>query len=323
MKEIRSPYIKHLFVCVNRRDPGVTCCSHGGGEAVTEKLKAFVKANGLKGKVRISSSGCMDLCAQGPNVMVEPDHRWYSGVTLEGVDRIIAEHLAPLAHCHPHEGEDPRWSLPSTLIEGEDDTDHPIRAFFFDLGNVLIRFNHMEAARKITASTRISPEEFYQFLLESPLVIAHDEGKVSIREFYEGLKVQMGFSLTFDSFLSVWNEIFEADPGIEALVRRLLRDYPCFLISNTNRSHFEFIRERFRIIDEMSGWALSYEVGRLKPDPAIYRRALELAQVPAAEVFYVDDRSDLIEAGRQLGFQTHRFEGIEPLQAELEKRGIA
>ena len=309
-----SPYLKQLFVCVNRRDPGVTCCSHGGGEAITEKLKVFVKANGLKGKVRVSSSGCMDLCAQGPNVMVEPDHRWYSHVTLEDVDRIIAEHLTPLVS----------HSKPGT-VPFEESPVHPspIQAFFFDLGNVLVRFDHQRSAEKIAAHCRMGPEELYRLFFESPLIIAHDEGRISTREFYEGLKGQVGLSLGYDSFLPVWNEIFSENREVAALVRRLLPRYPCFLISNTNRPHFEHIRARFPVINEMTGWILSYEVGALKPNPAIYRRALELAQRPAAEIFYVDDREDLIEAGRHLGFQTHRFQGIEPLQAEIEKRGIA
>ncbi|MBI3317817.1 MAG: (2Fe-2S) ferredoxin domain-containing protein [Candidatus Omnitrophica bacterium] len=96
MEAKRSPYLKHLYVCVNRRDPPEASCAPGGSEGVREKLKSYVKENGLKGKVRVSSSGCMDLCARGPNVMVYPDHLWYSNVALADVDRIIEEHLAPL-----------------------------------------------------------------------------------------------------------------------------------------------------------------------------------------------------------------------------------
>jgi len=96
MESRRPPYLKHLFVCTNQRDPGAICCAHGDSEAIKEKLKSFVKANGLKGKVRISSSGCQDLCAQGPNVMVYPDYLWYHHVKLKDVDQIIQEQLAPL-----------------------------------------------------------------------------------------------------------------------------------------------------------------------------------------------------------------------------------
>ncbi|MBI3333749.1 MAG: HAD-IA family hydrolase [Candidatus Omnitrophica bacterium] len=302
MESRRSPYIKHLFVCVNRRDAGVTCCSHGGGEAIKEKLKAFVKANGLKGKVRVSSSGCMDLCALGPNVMVEPDHRWYSRVTLEEVDRIIEEHLAP-------------------LIPGSPVPPSPVRAFLFDLGNVLVRFDHMAAARRIAAHAGMGPEELCRIFFESPLVVDHDEGRISTEEFHQSLKRQIGLRLGYEEFLSVWNDIFTPDPESQALVERLIPSYPCYLISNTNRPHFEHARRICPLLDRLHGRVLSYEVGHLKPHPAIYRRALELAKVPPPEILYVDDREDLIEAGRRLGFQAHRFEGADLLRTELERRG--
>ncbi|PIQ82975.1 MAG: ferredoxin [Candidatus Omnitrophica bacterium CG11_big_fil_rev_8_21_14_0_20_64_10] len=101
MKSGESPYLKHLFVCVNRRPAGEDCCAEKAGEAVKERLKSFVAANGLKGKVRISGSGCMDFCAKGGNVMVTPGRRWYSGVTPADVERIIALELAPLVSPKP------------------------------------------------------------------------------------------------------------------------------------------------------------------------------------------------------------------------------
>lgn len=198
----------------------------------------------------------------------------------------------------------------------------PIRSFLFDLGNVLVRFDHRAAAARIAEHAKADPEDLYRLFFESPLVVDHDEGRISTSVFYEALKKEIGLSLPYDRFLSVWNDIFTPDPEMEALVRRLLGSYPCFLISNTNRPHFDHLREHYPVLNELNGWILSYEVGRLKPHPAIYRRALEMARAPAAEVFYVDDREDLIEAGRQLGFQVHRFEGVAPLRAELQKRGI-
>jgi putative hydrolase of the HAD superfamily len=308
MVATRSPYLKHLFVCVNKRDPGVACCSHGGGEAIQERLKAYVKANGLKGKVRISSSGCMDLCARGPNVMVYPDYRWYHGVGLEGdgVDQIIERELAPLVSP-----ASPMTPVPS-----------PIRAFLFDLGNVLVRFDHRRAAEKIASHTRVSPEELIRLFFESPLVVDHDEGRISTRAFYEGLKAQIGLSVAYEEFLQAWNNIFTEDRGMTALAKRLLSRYPCFLISNTNRAHFEFCRENVPVLEEFTGWILSYEVGVLKPHPAIYQRALELVQVPASCIFYVDDRPDLVEAAGARGFQAHRFLDLESLRNALAAQGL-
>ena len=110
---------------------------------------------------------------------------------------------------------------------------------------------------------------------------------------------------------------------MERLLDRLLKDYPCYLISNVNRPHFEYCRGRFPFLKRMTGWILSYEVGHMKPHPAIYKRALEMARLPASQIFYIDDRADLIEAAQRLGFQAHHFEGIDPLLQELTGKGIS
>ncbi len=197
-----------------------------------------------------------------------------------------------------------------------------IRSFLFDLGNVLVRFDHRAAAARIAAHAEASPEDLYRLFFESPLVVDHDEGRLSTPAFYEEIKKEIRLTLPYERFLSVWNGIFTEDREMEALVGQLLGRYPCFLISNTNPPHFEYCRERYPILNRMNGWILSYEVGHLKPHPEIYRRALKMAKAKASETFYVDDREDLIEAGRQLGFHVHRFEGAEPLKKELSYRGI-
>ncbi|MBI3088626.1 MAG: (2Fe-2S) ferredoxin domain-containing protein [Candidatus Omnitrophica bacterium] len=91
MEQARVPYQKILFVCINRRQPQELCCSQRESESIAEALKARVKALGLSRHVRVSKSGCQDLCAKGPNVMVFPDYLWYHAVSLEDVERIIQE----------------------------------------------------------------------------------------------------------------------------------------------------------------------------------------------------------------------------------------
>lgn len=96
MESDRVPYQKILFVCINKREPHETCCSHRESEAIAAALKARVKALGLARTVRVSKSGCQDLCAKGPNVMVFPDDRWYHGVTPADVERIVQDTIHDL-----------------------------------------------------------------------------------------------------------------------------------------------------------------------------------------------------------------------------------
>lgn len=86
------PYERAVFVCTNVRDGKPACGNPGaGGLELCEALKAGVKAAGLKKRVRVARSGCLDLCAQGPNVFVYPEGIWRGGVTAADVPELLKE----------------------------------------------------------------------------------------------------------------------------------------------------------------------------------------------------------------------------------------
>ena len=80
---------KYLFVCENSRDDGACCMPHG--ERIRESLKKTVKERGLASQIRVSRSGCLDLCAEGPNVLLMPDNKWFSRVLPEDLEEVLRE----------------------------------------------------------------------------------------------------------------------------------------------------------------------------------------------------------------------------------------
>jgi (2Fe-2S) ferredoxin len=81
---------KHVFVCTS----GKYCPEvDGDGLGVHAELKRQVAAAGLKGRVRVNHSGCMDQCGFGPMIVVYPETVWYAGVRPEDVEEIVREHL--------------------------------------------------------------------------------------------------------------------------------------------------------------------------------------------------------------------------------------
>src|SRR5689334_19418511 len=100
MKSQPVPYRRTIFVCTNQREEGRPACGLRGSEAICERLKEEVKKRGLKGKVRVAKSGCMDLCEIGPNVMMFPSPKegsegiLHSEVRAEDVPALIDKYLS-------------------------------------------------------------------------------------------------------------------------------------------------------------------------------------------------------------------------------------
>jgi (2Fe-2S) ferredoxin len=86
---------RHVFVCINERtddDPRGHCVRAGAAD-VLDRLKGGAHDRGLKGRVRINKSGCLDQCAAGCSMVVYPDNVWYGRVTVADVDEILESHL--------------------------------------------------------------------------------------------------------------------------------------------------------------------------------------------------------------------------------------
>ena len=89
-------YDKHIFVCENKRPPDDPrgCCSDKGSLEIRAKMKARIKELGLKPKVRVNSSGCLDACEFGPSVLLFIRNKFgMVGVTLDDVEEIIQSHI--------------------------------------------------------------------------------------------------------------------------------------------------------------------------------------------------------------------------------------
>ncbi len=100
MKESRVPFKKIIFVCAHTREGEAACANADRGANKSsdfiEPLREEVRKRGLKGKIRIAKSGCMDLCAKGPNLMVfdeNGNYTLYSEVTPTDLATIVDKHF--------------------------------------------------------------------------------------------------------------------------------------------------------------------------------------------------------------------------------------
>jgi HAD superfamily hydrolase (TIGR01509 family) len=89
------------------------------------------------------------------------------------------------------------------------------------------------------------------------------------------------------------------------------------LVSNTNAVHARFCRERLPVLARFDTLMMSHEVGLVKPDPAIYRTALDrLGAVPERSVFF-DDIPAYVQAARSLGMHAEVFTTAAAFERDL------
>lgn len=196
------------------------------------------------------------------------------------------------------------------------------RLILFDLGNVLVRFDHAIIARKLSKLSRKPIFSIVAQFIRSGMGELYDEGRITTADFIRSVLRDLDLKMTDEEFKSCWNEIFSENPGMDELVGKLKSRYPVFLISDTNPMHFDFVRERFPILRHIDQFVLSYQVGARKPHPKMFEEALRRAGCSAEETFFTDDRKEIVDAARRMGFRTHCFRDPRALIRELKKQNI-
>ncbi len=77
----------HILVC------GVAGCASSGSLKVAAAVEEQIKINKLGEDVKVIKTGCFGLCAEGPIMMICPEHVMYTKVTPEDVNEIFDSHI--------------------------------------------------------------------------------------------------------------------------------------------------------------------------------------------------------------------------------------
>ncbi len=204
-----------------------------------------------------------------------------------------------------------------------------IKLFVFDLGNVILPFEHRQIAAQLYERSRektmFAPDGVFKFMFDTGngLVNDYEEGLLSSLEFFIKLKSKYRLDMDYEEFCGIWNPIFWENPDVNEVILYLKeKGYPIFLLSNTNELHFSYILEHYPIIHTLDEWILSFEVGAKKPKKRIYDVIFEKMDVDKDEVFYIDDIERYVEAAKGFGINGMVFREARQLWEILRDNGI-
>jgi putative hydrolase of the HAD superfamily len=197
------------------------------------------------------------------------------------------------------------------------------RAIIFDIGRVLIRVDVSRAMDGLASGLSLTPQEAWSAIEKDPRWLDWQEGRISPRDWHLHLSKRLGTSLTFEQFSEVWNRALDPNPiHSESFLENLSKNYRLALLSNTDPIHMSNDEARFPFFRFFPIRIYSYRVGASKPDPLIYREALQACRVRAEEAVHIDDIAAYAEAAQRLGMTGIVFQSPDQLQSDLRNLGV-
>lgn len=196
------------------------------------------------------------------------------------------------------------------------------RCAIFDVGRVLFDWDlRYLFAKLIDDKDRL--EWFVTHVVTPEWHFQHDAGR-SLAEMLPELKAEFpGHDALIDAYAARFNETIPGPiPGSLELVERLDEaGVPLFAITNFGHEFWEGFRPTQPIFDRFRGIVVSGTEQIVKPDPAIYRLAIERFGIDPAGALFIDDVAKNIAGAESVGIAGHQFVDATTLERELVARG--
>ena len=205
-----------------------------------------------------------------------------------------------------------------------------IETVIFDLGGVLVEVDLERMTVPMAELAGTSPEEVVGALrVGHETLVEYERGRLETEELYRWVLDALGLSTDrcpFELFRRHMCAVLVPSPEMEALFRQTCATPTCTtcILSNTNDLHWTWVNAHLDLLQHASHTLTSYETGFYKPEPEIYRVALERFGVsdPSTAIF-IDDLLPNVEAARQAGMTaSFAHQDERTTRARLEELGV-
>lgn len=189
------------------------------------------------------------------------------------------------------------------------------KVLVFDIGNVLFFTRWENAGLFLETKYSIPAQRVVDLFWGSgwhgrSLELFLDLNEGTDEQFYQIAQKKLGISIPEAIFWEMWNQQWEMNEGVILLVERIYRlpNPPVLAIcSNINQPHWTHLCVEYKVMDCFTHAALSYRVGAMKPDQAMFK-FVERATSCKEGILFVDDRKDNTEAAEKFGWQIHLYQ---------------
>ncbi len=184
-----------------------------------------------------------------------------------------------------------------------------IKAIIFDCFGVLTQNKWSSILAGLDENVRSEVRDLHR---------AFDKAFISYEEFCGHLKEMTDLTQKELDETFMYRKGYDKNTDLLEYIAELSKDYKVSVLSNVGTN---WIRDKFLTTDEtalFTDMVLSYEVGLGKPDPDIYRLALERLSIEPEEAVFVDDQLLYCDVAKSLGMGAIVYTNFAQFKHELQ-----
>ncbi len=198
-----------------------------------------------------------------------------------------------------------------------------ITTLFLDIGGVLLSdgWGH-EFRQRAAEKFHLDYTEMNQ--RHKLLFVVYEEGRITLDEYLDRVVFYQKRNFTPEQFKDFMFSLTTADTNMIALIKKLKAAYQLkiVVVSNEAKELNEYRIQKFQLNSFVDFFISSCYVHVRKPDVAIFRMALDGAQVRADAIVYIDDVQMFVDVAKDLGITSIRHTDYSSTSDALENLGL-
>ncbi len=200
-----------------------------------------------------------------------------------------------------------------------------IRAVIFDFGKVLSALPDADAHTALVEAAGVPDAVFEEHYWAHRH--AYDEGILNGETYWQNVAEGAGFTLSPERLAHfhlqdnlMWSNL---NAPMVAWAHALQQHgIKTAILSNMGDAVQAHMEREFAWLAGFDHLTWSHELGKAKPDPAIYQHTLQKLGVAPEEALFIDDMPRNVTAARALGIDAIVFQDVAQLRRDLVARGL-
>ncbi len=200
----------------------------------------------------------------------------------------------------------------------------PFDVILFDIGGVLLT-NGWDKGERAAAVEYFHLDWAAFEARHSAAYPAWERGETLLKDYLDAVVFNEPRRFSHDDFYGyMLNQSKLLPNGALGILEELAASDKCMLgaLNNEARETNEFRFESFGLRSHFAVALSSCYLGLRKPEPAIYKRALDILGRRAERILFIDDRAENVAGAQAEGISAIRFVGAEALRQGLVTLGV-